>query len=95
MLQMLKERYSGKNIFLAREQLDIKADNYDERIKRRNFYIRNGFKDTNLLIKEASVIYDVMALNDDISAIGYEILIDKWRGKFIKTFVDMKVIEKK
>lgn len=95
MLQLLKERYSGKNIFLAREQLDINADNYDERIKRRNFYIRNGFKDTNLLIKEATVIYDVMALNDDISAKEYEILINKWRGKFIKTFVDMKMIEKK
>ncbi len=95
MLQLLKEKYPGKNIFLAREQLDTNSDNYDERVKRRNFYIRNGFKDTELLIKEASVIYDVMALNDDISAKDYEILIDNWSGKFIKTFIDMKIIEKK
>lgn len=93
-LQMLQKIYQGKNIFLAREQLDKNADNYDERIKRRSFYIRNGFKDTKLLIKEASVIYDVMALNDDISAAGYDMLMDKWCGKLIRSFIDIKMIEK-
>ena len=54
-LGRLKEIYSGKRFFLAREMLDENAENYGERVKRREFYLKNGFADLSVKIKEASV----------------------------------------
>ncbi len=92
-LRILKSKYSNKRIFLAREQLDKNADNFKERVNRRNFYINNGFSDLSCKIKEASVIYDVMGVNGNITAEEYNILITNWSGKFFRHFVDMRVVE--
>ncbi len=42
-LEELKNRYPDKKIFLNIEEPDEKAENNEERIKRKQFYERNGF----------------------------------------------------
>lgn len=93
-LSAVKEKYSGKRIFLAREQLDKNAENYSQRVSRRNFYLHNGFTDLPCLIKEASVVYDVMSIGGSVSAEEYDALITAWIGKFLRKIVDMRIIEK-
>lgn len=90
----VKSRYRGRRIFLAREQIDKSAENYEQRVSRRNFYIRCGFKDLPCHIKEASVIYDVMGIGGRVSADEYEALITSWAGKLMRLLVDMRIIEK-
>lgn len=90
-LRLLKEYYSGKTLFLARESLDETADNSRERIARRNFYLRNGFVDLPCRIREASVVYDVMSTGENISPADYRILIRNWAGKFVLRFVKMEL----
>lgn len=43
-LAELKKRYADKRFFLDMESVRIKADNYEMRLRRRDFYIRNGMK---------------------------------------------------
>lgn len=93
-VEAVKSRYRGRRIFLAREQIDKSAENYEQRVSRRNFYIRCGFKDLPCHIKEASVIYDVMGIGGKVSADEYEALITAWAGKLIRLLVDMRIIEK-
>ena len=50
---------------LAIEQLDQNTPNIDERIKRKNFYIKNGFYDLNFTMTEQSVTYDMLGYNKD------------------------------
>lgn len=91
-LKVLQEKYRGKRLFLAREQLDPAADNYRQRVKRHEFYLKNGFKDWTCKIKEASVVYDVMGIGREISAKEYEDLITGWCGKLFRKLADMRVV---
>jgi len=92
-LTELKKRYEGKRLFLAREQLDESADNYAQRLRRHEFYLRNGFEDKRFKIKEASVIYDAMGIGGEVSAEEYRELIEHWNGKFMRKLIDMRIIE--
>lgn len=89
----VKERYRGRRIFLARERLDESAGNYAQRVSRRNFYLRCGFSDLPCMIKEASVVYDVMGIGGSISAEEYDRLITAWAGRLMRKLVDMRIIE--
>lgn len=93
-LQQLKQRYEGKRLFLAREKLDKSAPNYQQRVKRHEFYMKNGFHDMPYQIREASVIYDVMGVGGDVSAKEYDELILSWSGKIIKRMIKMSLSEK-
>lgn len=64
-LSALKEKYKDYRILLAIEQLDQNAPNIDERIKRKNFYTKNGFYDLNFTMTEQSVTYDMLGYNKD------------------------------
>lgn len=90
----VKQRYSGRRIFLAREQLDSSAENYQQRLSRHKFYLNRGFKDQPLVIREASVIYDVMSAGGAIEPEEYRDLIKKWTGKMLFRFVDMEMLRK-
>lgn len=90
-LQRLIDMYKGKRLFLAREQLDDKADNYAQRLKRRQFYLNNGFSDMPGHIKEANVVYDIMGIGGEISSSDYDDLITPWAGKLIKKRADMRL----
>ena len=88
----VKKKYHGKRIFLAREQLDESAPNYSQRVSRREFYLRRGFKDQPLLIQEASVVYDVMSVGGYIYPEEYACLIKWWTGKLLGKLVKMYMI---
>lgn len=95
LLWKLQEQYKGKVIFLAREQLVESARNYEQRVKRREFYSKNGFVDLPYQLKEAREVYDVMSVGGTVSAKDYDTLITNWCGKFIRKMVDMRFIEKR
>lgn len=92
-LSALKELYSGKRLFLARETLDKRADNYEQRVKRHDFYLKNGFTDWPCQIKEGRVVYDVMGIGGGVSAGEYDALITRWAGKLVRRLIDMRIIE--
>lgn len=90
-LSLLRERYSGGRLFLAREQLDKSADNYSQRVKRHEFYLKNGFADLNATIREAGVVYDVMITNGKVSPQEYADLMLSWAGKLMCKIVGLEL----
>lgn len=92
-LKMLRRIYSDKRLFLAREQLDDTADNREERIHRRDFYMRNGFSDMGVRLREGPVIYDVMGIGGKVSPAEYDKLIRSWAGEILYRVVKMEIIE--
>lgn len=78
-MQSLKKHYAGQKLFLALEQLDKSAKNNNERLRRRNFYLKNGLKLLPLTIREASVTYDVMG-TEEIQPCEYENMMKKYLG---------------
>lgn len=92
-LRELINKHSDKRIFLAREQLDSGSENYAERVKRRGFYLHNGFHDAPYCIKEGSVTYDVMCTGECVSPEEYDELIAAWCGRFRMRFIEMRLFE--
>ncbi len=92
-LTELKKVYSGKRFYLAREMLDESADNLEQRVKRHEFYLKNGFVDLPIKIKEASVTFDVMGIGGVIKKEEYDAMMTAFCGKLLRKLVDMRLIE--
>lgn len=79
-LSFLKERYKGKSIFLAMEEMDERAKNYGERVKRQRFYQKNGLHPIPLKIQEGTVIYDVCA-SGEVNREDYTLMMEEYLGR--------------
>ena len=88
-LNILKEQYKDESIFFEIETLDVNADNYEERKRRKDFYIRNGFKESDYGYY-FYVDYEVMIYGEKIEP-------DRWHDLFIEFsngFVDVEFKKK-
>lgn len=82
-LNKIKQRNKGKRIILNIEILDKNSDNYDERVKRKEFYLKNGFKETQLKTKEGNVVYEMLCYGGKLNHSEYAELIKNYMGVFL------------
>lgn len=90
-LAQLREMYKSKRLFLARESLDPASDNYEQRVRRHEFYLRNGFEDLACKIREYKVTFDVMGIGGNITPEDYASVMTPWCGKFLVKYAPMKL----
>lgn len=64
-IKTLLELYPGKQQVVDMEMIDEAADNYDQRLKRRSFYLHNGYLPTGHFLSYLGVDYEVLCMNDD------------------------------
>lgn len=57
-LEKLKVNYPDRRLILDIEKVDEAAENYHQRFKRKQFYERNGFRNTTFEIKTEDVVYE-------------------------------------
>lgn len=76
-LDSIKKNYNGKSIVLNIEPLDSNAENYEQRVKRFEFYKRNGFSSTNHLINDISGKYLILSTSKSFSVKAYKDTIKK------------------
>ena len=93
-LKRVKEQFPGHRVFLAREDLDPAADNYDERVRRQAFYARAGFEDLTSKLTEAGVTYEMMSIGGGVTSGDYDRLIDAWIDPLRRRMIGMYVTEK-
>ncbi len=63
-LQLLDQRYSGKQQVVDFEKIDVLASNNAQRITRKGFYLRNGYKETGKVISYLGVDYEILCKSD-------------------------------
>lgn len=84
-LQGLKEIYRGKKIILNIEELNPSAENYAERLKRQQFYKKNGFELADVKSREGKVVYDLMVYGGTATYAEYAGLMrDYWGNTAFK-----------
>ena len=84
-LQYIKELYKDESIFFEIEVINENADNINERKRRKNFYLKNGFKESGYGY-HFYVDYEVMIRGNKIEP-------DRWHDMFIDFsdgFVDVE-----
>lgn len=67
MLDEIHALYKGNRTVLLIERLIQEADNYSQRVARKSFYIRNGFEEANLFIKDFGGGMEVLCRGGNIS----------------------------
>lgn len=64
-IETLKAEYPNKKQVVDFEMLDNLAANYKQREKRREFYLRNGYKETGMFLTYLGVDYEVFCMDKD------------------------------
>lgn len=66
-LSLLKDHYSGKNVFLEIESIYEDTPDLPQRIRRRNFYLRCGMKPMHVMIRLFGVKMELMGFDCQIN----------------------------
>lgn len=61
-VKTLKQLYPDYCQVVDFEQVDERADNYQQRVKRKQFYFSNGYRETGLFVRYLGVTYEVMSM---------------------------------
>ena len=94
MLRYCKSRHRDIPAVVAIEEVDDKYDNYDERVRRREFYRKNGFETTDYIYHEYRETYDLMTVNGYFKPQHFNKLIKRFSGFVL--YLQMKPdVEKK
>ncbi|MBR1647418.1 MAG: GNAT family N-acetyltransferase [Selenomonadaceae bacterium] len=67
-LQYIREQKRGRRIFFDIERVDVPAENSEQRLKRKKFYLRNGYHETGLYRTFHGVDYELLVNGGEISA---------------------------
>lgn len=82
-LQYLRKIYKDKRLFLNIEKVDSSADNYEQRFKRKRFYEKNGFKNTNFEIEKKDIVYEILYLGEEVYEYEYHALFKSYLGRIL------------
>lgn len=80
-LQQLQDIYKDRRLFLNIEKVDPSADNYEQRVKRKRFYEKHGFKNANFEIEGKDVAYEILYHGEDIYEVEYHAMYETYLGK--------------
>ncbi|RUT40321.1 GNAT family N-acetyltransferase [Paenibacillus anaericanus] len=90
-LSKISEKYADNRIILNIEADNEVASNYEERLKRKKFYLRNGYRSTGLNIFEYGQIYEVLVYGNDVSPKEYQDLFKKFIGPLLILLTNPKI----
>ena len=91
-LQALCKLYKENRICLAIEELDEHSPNYAERVKRKHFYMKNGFEELHHKVIEGTVIFELLGVGGDVLAHEYENLMHRYIGEKMFGSITIKMI---
>lgn len=87
-LKSIQEKYSGKRLFLEIESVFCDCPNKSERIRRKNFYLRNGMSELKISVKLFGTDMELLGfgckLNYDDYVDIYTKNLGKWAAENIK-----------
>lgn len=74
-IKALKNAYPGKQQVVDLEKIDKTASNYKQRLKRKEFYLKNGYKETGLFLSYLGVDYEVLCMDNNFDEENFKNLM--------------------
>ena len=81
-LDMLKDTYRDYRMAIDIEETESESDNLEDRLRRKAFYVRNGFESTGVFYTYNGVEYEILSWNGIISKEDWQKTIEKHWGKY-------------
>ena len=85
-LKELQEEYEGKRLILNIEIQDSQSENFEQRKRRKQFYLRNGYEECGFHTKEAGVVFEMLSIGGRITYTEYEALLRNYFGQVLCGF---------
>jgi hypothetical protein len=92
-MDSMKELHSGKRIALNIEELNAKAENYQQRIRRKAFYEKNAFKSSGYIVKEPAQRLEMLVRGGVITKEEIEKMYKYFMGNILFFIFGPKVIK--
>lgn len=70
-LKCIAERYAGRRVFLEIERPDAAAENNAERLRRKDFYLRNGLREVGVAVRLFGVEMELLTFSQKIDFAEY------------------------
>lgn len=86
-LDELRKRYAGRQLVLDIEPLDSAALNYEQRLRRKNFYLRNGFRESGCFFKYCGMCFEVLFDGAPCTGTAHPVFD---RGSYLAMLEDIK-----
>lgn len=91
-MQNVCREFSDKKIVLLIERLEDDADNRDQRIVRRKFYLKNGFSSSGIFITGASGNMEIMNYGGKVTPEKYMSLQEYALGKLFFKLSNIRIL---
>ena len=91
-MQNVCREFSDKKIVLLIERLEDDADNRDQRIARRKFYLKNGFSSSGIFITGASGNMEIMNYGGKVTPEKYMSLQEYALGKLFFKLSNIRIL---
>jgi hypothetical protein len=92
-MDSMREIYSGNRIVLNIEELDEQEENYQQRVKRKAFYGKNGFSSSGYIVKEPGERLEMLILGGNIKKEEIQSMYKNLFGRILGSFFRPEVIE--
>ena len=89
-LKTLLQEYEEQTVFLAIEPVEEDVPNPEERIRRKEFYIRCGFRPTGQRLREGKMVYEVLGTAPAPEA-EYRRIMRRWMGPAVSRLIPMEI----
>ncbi len=90
-IDALKSFHKDKKIILEVEKIDEKYSDYATRVRRKNFYLKNGFSETGLFIKLVGIDMEVLSYLGTIDYEEFNAIYERYVGKTFAKFLVKKI----
>lgn len=78
-LALIRQRYKNYQNVLDLEEIDPEAENYEQRLTRKKFYIRNGYQETGYYIRYSGVTFEILMLEEQFDSESFEQLLEEMK----------------
>jgi GNAT superfamily N-acetyltransferase len=92
-MDLLKITLANKRIVLNIEKLDKHEKNYEQRVKRKAFYEKNGFNSSGFIVKEPGEELEMLILGGTIQKTEIEAMYKDLFGSMLGYFIRPKIIK--
>lgn len=88
-LTALKEDHPDKRIVLTIESIDEQADNYEQRVKRKSFYEKNGFTSAGVIVEGLGQPFEMLISGGSITPEETRNVYSSFLGSFLWTMLNL------
>ena len=92
-MQEICRYFSDKKVVLLIERLDEGAENREQRIARRRFYLKNGFTSADIFVEGAGGDMEILNFGGKVSPEDYMRLQKYALGRFLFSLSGMRIVE--